>query len=113
MLWRSSGAFWSFWVSGKYSGMRSRRGGTHRKDTGNIGNDRGSPYRSLTLFLHMECNIEVIPYYQECLSANKSNNLKKPLLAKIFNFVNCGCVRQHKSGMVQNVELCLRGTTCK
>ena len=69
--------------------------------------------QSLTLFPHRECNIEVIPYYQECLSADKSNNLKKPLLAKIFNFVNCSCVRQRKSGMVQNIELCLRGTTCK
>jgi hypothetical protein len=68
---------------------------------------------SLTLFPHTECNIEVIPYYQERLSANKSNNLEKPLLAKIFNFANRGCVRQRKSGMVQNLELCPRGTTCK
>ena len=40
MLRRSSGAFRSFRVSGKYSGMRSGGGGTHQKDTGNIGNNR-------------------------------------------------------------------------
>ena len=42
MLRRSSGAFRSFRVSRKYSGMRSGGGGTHRKDTGNIGNNRGT-----------------------------------------------------------------------
>ena len=42
MLRRSSGEFRSFRVSGKYSGMRSGGRGTHRKDTGNIGNNRGA-----------------------------------------------------------------------
>ena len=57
--------------------------------------------------------IEVIPYYQESPLADKSNNLKKLLLAKIFNFADRCCVRQCKSSMVQNIELHLRGATCK
>ena len=69
--------------------------------------------RCLTLFPHTECNIEVIPYYQERPLADKSNNLKKLLLAEIFDFADRRCVRQRKSSMVQNVELCPRGTTCK
>jgi hypothetical protein len=47
----------------------------------------------LMLFPHMECNIEVMPYYQECLLADKSNNLEKLLLAEIFDFADCHCVR--------------------
>ena len=42
MLRRSSGAFQSFQVSGKYPGMRSGRVGAHQKDTGNIGDNRGT-----------------------------------------------------------------------
>ena len=34
--------FWSFRVSRKYSGVRSGKVGAHRKDTGNIGNNRGT-----------------------------------------------------------------------
>ena len=66
----------------------------------------------LTLFPHTECNIEVIPYYQERPLADKSNNLKKLLLAEIFDFADRHCVRQRKS-MVQNIKLRPRGTTCK
>ena len=39
-VFRSIPEFPGFWVSGKYSGVRSGRVGAHWKDTGDIGNNR-------------------------------------------------------------------------
>ena len=44
-VFQSIPEFPGFWVSGKDSGVRSGRVGAHWKDTGDIGNNRGSPYR--------------------------------------------------------------------
>ena len=74
MLQRSSGAFRSFWVSGKYSGMRSGGGGTHRKDTGNIGNNRGTWEMTgvpLTVLYHCMVMKMTIPI---CAGANGADN---------------------------------------